>query len=477
MKPLRLSKKWILAAVGLLLAFFVLKIVLFLTAKPKITVDYVAEYNRLTRPANYDPNHNAAEDYQKAYDAFVNQPNELTLFYKDWPTDFNDADQVMLKEWLISNTQAFEYFREASNKPYYWLERHSREDNSMLSVTFPELSTLRQINEAIIWDAKLKAFQDQFQPAFENIISCYRAGNHKCHPSLFLTEQFYGLCTKKEAAKSALIVLSKLEIESKSLKFLQDALRAELTEDTYVPGIQAEKLALFDALQMTFIDNGRGTGRFAWRVGWYTYLCSELGKSDFWREYEDLKQRLYYCFIGPTRNQVAEQIEEVSDIYDQLKSQTPWQLKNQDVDYFEKIDKINNSYFLLSIIGIHPKRIFYSYHKTRAQTEALIAVLAVLRFKADTGQFPESLDKLVSAGYLQAVPDDPFSSGSLVYRLTEDNFTLYSVGKDFSDDGGTIKIKQASLPWLPGKNCPVVESYSDLVYWPVRRLKRAYFGY
>jgi hypothetical protein len=28
----------------------------FVTAKPKITVNYVAEYNRMSRPQDYDPN-------------------------------------------------------------------------------------------------------------------------------------------------------------------------------------------------------------------------------------------------------------------------------------------------------------------------------------------------------------------------------------------------------------------------------------
>ena len=68
MKPLRPSKKWVLAAIGLLLALLILKIVLFLTAKPKVTVDYVAEYNKIARPQNYDPNDNAAPYYQKAFD-------------------------------------------------------------------------------------------------------------------------------------------------------------------------------------------------------------------------------------------------------------------------------------------------------------------------------------------------------------------------------------------------------------------------
>ena len=43
MKALRPSIKWVLTFFGVLLVLFILKVVLLLTSKPKITVNYVAE--------------------------------------------------------------------------------------------------------------------------------------------------------------------------------------------------------------------------------------------------------------------------------------------------------------------------------------------------------------------------------------------------------------------------------------------------
>lgn len=162
MKALRPIKKWVLAAIGLLLALLVLKIVLILTAKPKIKVDYVAEYNRTARPQDYDTNENAAEDYQKAYDAFVEMPSQLRWPLKNWPTDFNESDQDTLSQRLASNEHAFEYFREASCKPYYWLARKSERDNTVAGIMFPELDSFRQLTRALLWDAKIKATHGQF---------------------------------------------------------------------------------------------------------------------------------------------------------------------------------------------------------------------------------------------------------------------------------------------------------------------------
>jgi len=128
----------------------------------------------------------------------------------------------------------------------------------------------------------------------------------------------------------------------------------------------------------------------------------------------------------------------------------------------------------LQIFGVSPKSIFHSCYETKAQTEALITVLAILRYKADTGQFPETLDGLVSSGYLKAVPNDPYSNSALVYKLTEDGFKLYSVGKDFSDDGGTIEVVNEAMQ-MPGfrKTGIIPRIHSpDIVYWPVRDLEK-----
>jgi hypothetical protein len=101
MNRLQTKTKWLLAVVGFLFALLILQITLFIIAKPKVTVDYMAEYNRISRPANCDLNNNAAPYYQKAFDAFVEMPEELNRYPKKyWPADYNSAEQNLLKKWL-----------------------------------------------------------------------------------------------------------------------------------------------------------------------------------------------------------------------------------------------------------------------------------------------------------------------------------------------------------------------------------------
>jgi hypothetical protein len=471
MQLLRASKKLVLAAIGLLLALLIVKIVLLVTAKPKITVDYVAEYNRLSRPQNVDPSENAAIHYQEAFDLFVEMPDELRMTYVDWPGDFNSAEQVLLEEWLASNSQSFEYFRIGANKPYYRLERQSKKDNSMFTIVLAELGPLRELSKAVVWDAKLNASKGRFQSAFKDIIDCYRAGKHKCRASLLVMEQHVGLDIKQAAVHNAFIILDKSQVNKVALKSFHDVFISELVNDSFVPSIGTERFFLYDALQRTFIDNGKGTGRLAWSAGFYFIPCAEMDKSRARAKWDRLNQRLYCCFIGPTRNELVEQIEKILTTSDQIMTNTPWQVKNKDGGYFGELQKIKETNFILQIMRVSPESIFNMYHKTRAQREALITALAVLQFKLDSGQFPNTLNELVSTGYLQSVPMDPYSDGPLVYKVTEDDFTLYSVGVDFKDDGGALKLAHTSKP-------PYPEGYvhrsppPDIIYWPVQRRDR-----
>ena len=117
-------------------------------------------------------------------------------------------------------------------------------------------------------------------------------------------------------------------------------------------------------------------------------------------------------------------------------------------------------------IGIEPKGIYQFYYDTKVWTEALLTVLAILRYEAETNQFPETLSNLVSKGYLKAIPHDPYSNDSLIYKISEDNFVLYGIGGNFTDDGGKRGTDDIVFwpPWeRPKRTAPnqPLQSHSD----------------
>lgn len=78
----------------------------------------------------------------------------------------------------------------------------------------------------------------------------------------------------------------------------------------------------------------------------------------------------------------------------------------------------------------------WTHHQLRVEQHATLAALACERFRRANGRYPQSLRELVSS-HLSSVPLDPFSGDPILYLPRDDGFTLYSIGNDRVDDGGT----------------------------------------
>ena len=71
-----------------------------------------------------------------------------------------------------------------------------------------------------------------------------------------------------------------------------------------------------------------------------------------------------------------------------------------------------------------------------SRTRAAIVAIALERWRlAHAGQLPASLFELVP-DYLPAVPADPYDDQPLRYRKLPRGYVVYSIGPDFTDDGG-----------------------------------------
>ena len=77
------------------------------------------------------------------------------------------------------------------------------------------------------------------------------------------------------------------------------------------------------------------------------------------------------------------------------------------------------------------------FAKLQALLDEGVVVCALERHRLDKGQYPDRLEALARA-YLQVMPHDLVSGGPLHYARQGDTFTLYQVGWDGRDDGGTV---------------------------------------
>jgi len=91
------------------------------------------------------------------------------------------------------------------------------------------------------------------------------------------------------------------------------------------------------------------------------------------------------------------------------------------------------------------------HYEMIAQLRIIQAGLALLQHKQKENTFPATLENL----QLQNI-NDPFSDGMLIYKTEEQDFVLYSVGRDQKDNDGSPRQKKQKTDWdivwhFPGK--------------------------
>jgi len=101
----------------------------------------------------------------------------------------------------------------------------------------------------------------------------------------------------------------------------------------------------------------------------------------------------------------------------------------------------------------------------RTQSALLKTRLALRAYYLERGSYPKSLDTLVQAEYLKAVPGDLFSPtrAPLRYQPSGETFWLWSVGPDGVDDGGraSLGVRKQKTGRFPA--CDVVGGHDSLL--------------
>jgi hypothetical protein len=380
---------------------------------------------------------------------------------KTWITELTEEELALLKQWLSENTDAVEFFKQAGEKPYYWREH---EINDKLILDDKKMSSIGKIAAMIVWQAKLKAYDGHIEGAFDDLLACYRAGRHFKGPH-FLFEQLSGMGIQSRSIHGVFEVLNNQKVDSILMKNLHNRFEELMTGDTYTFNFEIERFCYLDRLQRCYTDNGSGSGHMIpGRIQEVldeetSGIADNWGYGNFWA----------ISIISVNRGDIRQFLEKSFSLAKEKAYKTPWQWHNEcadfemDADNWSTLKKIRYWRYWpwLDSFYVYNSPTFTRwayYHKTLA--DALITTLALIRFKLSSGDYPESLEDLVTAGYLKSLPMDPFSEQPLVYKKTDNGFMLYSVGFNFKDDGGQVyHNEEGKIRLWEG----------DAVFWPVQK--------
>jgi predicted house-cleaning noncanonical NTP pyrophosphatase (MazG superfamily) len=470
--------------VCIIIVCFTLYVVWFFSGKPVITTDYFAELNRIARPVA-DENLNAAPSYHKAVEMVKELPDDISrVLGKTFDETASEEKQVLAK-WLSNNEEILQLVITGARKPYYWRQYATkRVTPDLMGVLLPDLSEFKNLARTLCWRAQLSAQAGQYENAFEDLKACYRFGQHLKTSGAFLIEQLVGFAIQNLAAGNLRDILSRYEIDVSTLAKLQKDFEEIVAGEEFNIDLAAERLAVFDVIQRLF-TGGLGGGHIIPKLlaqfypevqvistgaaatahpegqdeGWHSQFISAVEDvlSDAGRM---LKKGGYILFFHPDKQQTFQAAQELYDYWESLKLKTPGQIRAEAIPVEEETKKIIGGNVLLELMAPAPARCMELAYCNKCSTESLIAVIALLRYKKDKGSYPDNLQELVTAGYLKELPLDPYSDKLSVYRRTDDNFILYSLGENFKDDGGEVVRKGKSIrKWG-------TSDAGDAVFWP-----------
>jgi len=262
------------------------------------------------------------------------------------------------------------------------------------------------------------------------------------------------------AIGAAFDVLSQMQVDSSSLSKAQTQFEETLLAGK-PPSFASDEVLLQDAIQRCFTDNGKGNGHVIPGIFYDEYRRVETPRNELVANGVYVRF-LYVAWVHPSRVQTLRTLKDLVQRANELAAQTPWELRAKGTSYEQELTRLAKGNYFLGFMALDTTlaRTIELYHRIRVSGEALVTTMGLLRFHKDKGVWPASLEELAGAGYIRAVPVDPWSGKPLAYRQVGDSFTLYSCGLDFDDDGG-VRSKWGSSP-----------EGGDQVFWPVEEYKK-----
>jgi hypothetical protein len=446
-------------------AYFLICLTPLLVGKAEINTDYLQWLTDNVR-AGHNKEDNARPLYDKAAEYYVKEPNSITFLPSHWPGDMNEILQSELKEWLSQNQKAMELFREAAQKPYFWYDykpEQAPDKNEPVPATYGIISPilteiiispsfmkdlakykrLAQMARAYIF---LEAYDGDTRQAFADSFALIKFGQGMQGKGL-LVEQLVGIAIEALGHSALTTILAQIDVSADLLESAQRRIDQEVIDNQTTIDFEAEKAFWYDFIQRSFTNKGDGRGRPLLKA--LPYVATN------WHD----TLRMFFTFDLPGRREVVKDVNMVFEQSSLLLEMPPADSSNEAL-----LTKGMKDRLPLMIRELLPvfEQISRLTWRLRTGRRGLPATFAAFRFCKENGNYPDSLDQLVSAGYLQQIPIDPYTREPLLYRKDPNGFVLYSVGLNRKDDGGHITYSKFGRveQWLKD---------GDYILWPVQK--------
>ncbi|MBC8377932.1 MAG: hypothetical protein H8E62_02030 [Planctomycetes bacterium] len=446
---------------GICFLLLILYIGWFFTGKPVITTNYIEIMNEQVRPVA-DENQNAWPFYKQAAEKRIECEDEKFDFLPRSISTLSEQDRQIIQQAISDNIESLDLIRKGNRKPYYWqVYTHPEEYTvGMIGLLLPHLSDYRHLSRLLCWQGLLRAEQGDFEKAFDDLLEAYSFGQHLRGQNITIIEQLMAMSIEGMSVDIFRVVLAEYDeqIHAAQLNLVRQRFASMIADKDFTIDFGSEKLCMYDEAQRSFTESRFGRS--------HLYLPRLRNIGGFSESEDDIvalfgKSPIHVLFTHPDKETTLADVERLYAEMEKIAAMTPASVKAQGLDTDEVPLEVIKKNIFLSILMPALERVNIIAWGGRVQAYAVITIMAILQYQKENGEYPQSLNVLVDKGLLKEVPIDPFSDKPLVYRRTDDGFILYSVGSNFTDDGGTSETDSKGKPRSWGKN-------GDHIFWPVQ---------
>ncbi len=348
--------------------------------------------------------------------------------------NLTEAEQKEIRKWVRDNEAAWREFVQGSLKKYCYREYGFHSENEvyrwLFNVIMPHLKPLRNLAKAGIWRSRISLGQGHMDQAVEDCLVIVHAGRH-WQDRAFLIEQLVGLAISRLGCDEILHMTAKRNLSAIELKQLQQQLLEIYPSGFPLVDIESERLMFLDTVQHVFTEGGPGGGHLIPRSIHMSGLAGDINREAGVLEAGVLRVVAYTggSMIHARRNETIVQGNKMYDKIAEVLKMSPYERHIRQVgseDVFLNLPKYR--YLILGVLTPAGDRVSEIRYWGKTLYEATVTVLALERWRLERNGYPADLDELVTTGYLKELPMDPFSDKPLVYKKTDDDFILYSVG-------------------------------------------------
>ncbi len=404
-------------------------------------------YNRLLK--NYDSN---------TFEPNFLDPNlEYLTRYEPW----SGRDYPELAQWIKQHEDTIAKLTEASK-----IEK----------CRFPIVTDMMALNEYMKILAPMRhwAFllsraanndlgENRIDQAIEKNLIILQMGKHLCQQTTMI-DMWVGISIEALATEQFNRFVVTGDVTEASLSVIEQALfdiKHDWSSD-FPRFLEGEKLLVKNLWGMYYAINPEGEVRRSPNpmLMIRSQCREELPQLTYWqRKLAKVSILLEWFFLPASPQKISKIIDESYEKnYPMAKPNFDWEKEPEESS---PMLRFNYRYWVESMTSMTFSSyclIHDLYLRTIAQQRGSLLIIALRRYKNDNNRWPESLNEIKSLAPAE-IFIDPINGGSFIYKLTDENFTLYSRGKNNINEGGKRdrcdEEKTGADDWLiwPTKRC------------------------